>query len=99
VKPVSLPPIPKTDQLPPVLIIGNFFDPITPYVQSEDLAQRLTNSRLLTWEGIGHTIIFSTQDDCIINPIVNYLLYLELPPKNTTCPSEQDPFPEMAYRH
>ena len=52
-----------------------------------------------------HTAIFNTQDDCIINPIVDYFLYSKLPAKNTSCPWTEDPFKtedssvEMVYKH
>lgn len=86
--------ISKTAQFPAVLIVGNLHDPTTSYVDSEELAQRLKNSRLLTWKGVGHTAIYNTQSDCMINCELDYLLYLKLPAKDTSCPYTFNPFVE-----
>lgn len=90
--------LPKTTRFPAALIVGNLHDPTTSYSDSKEVAQRLTNSRLLTWQGVGHTAIYNTQSDCIINHELDYLRYLKLPAKGTSCPYTLNPFVETHTR-
>jgi len=67
----------------PVLIVGTTRDPATPYAGAEDLAGRITGSRLLTFESTEHTAY--TKSRCIDDAVDNYLLRGVLPPAGTRC--------------
>ena len=74
----------------PVLVIGNLYDPATPYAGARAAARMLPNSRLLTLNGWGHTSL--GRSACIDRYITGYLVNLTLPPAGTVCQSNQLPF-------
>ena len=61
------------DELAPVLVIGNTLDPATPYEGAVGLAAVLGGSRLLTFEGEGHTIAFQGLA-CVDDVVAAYLV-------------------------
>lgn len=71
---------------PPILVVGNTGDPITPIDGSQALAKALPGSVLLTSADSGHTA-FGHGDDCIDLAVTAYLLNLTLPAPNTVCPA------------
>jgi pimeloyl-ACP methyl ester carboxylesterase len=75
-------------EIPPVLVIGNTHDPATPYAWAVSLSGVLGGSRLLTFEGDGHTI-FGYGIPCIDDAVVAYLVGGDLPAAGTRC---QPPF-------
>lgn len=78
---------------PPVLVIGNTFDPATPYSSSKRMAEELANGRLLTVEGLGHTELLNPSQ-CAKDYIAAYLIDGKLPPENARCRQEGVPFPK-----
>ncbi len=71
----------------PVLVIGNLHDPATPYAGAVHLAGDLANSRLLSWDGEGHTS-YLNGSSCVDNYVNAYLIHSTLPPKNKVCPAK-----------
>jgi pimeloyl-ACP methyl ester carboxylesterase len=74
----------------PVLVVGNQFDPATPYHGAVTVAQLLPASRLLTVHGWGHTSLFLSA--CADEAITRYLVDLTLPPPGTVCQQDAVPF-------
>lgn len=70
---------------PPILVIGTLGDPATPYEWSEQMAEALQGSVLLTYEGDGHTA-FMRGGACIDDAVVAYLVDETLPTAGTSCP-------------
>jgi pimeloyl-ACP methyl ester carboxylesterase len=78
----------------PVLVVGNRFDPATPYHGAVTVDRLLPNSRLLTLAGWGHTSLFASA--CIDAHVSRYLLTSRVPPKGTVCQPDVVPFAEPA---
>jgi pimeloyl-ACP methyl ester carboxylesterase len=78
----------------PVLVVGNLFDPATPYHGAVTVDRLLPNSRLLTLAGWGHTSLFTSA--CIDASVSAYLLTSRVPPKGTVCQPDVVPFAEPA---
>lgn len=79
----------------PVLLVGNLGDPATAYTDAQRVAGLLPSSRLLTYEGGGHTAVGGLSS-CIDSAVIDYLLTVRLPAAGTSCPRELDPFaPEL----
>ena len=66
-----------------MLVVGNRFDPATPYQGAVTVARLLPRSRLLTLDGWGHTSLFASA--CIDGYVSTYLLTSRVPPKGTVC--------------
>ncbi len=81
----------------PVLVVGNSFDPATPYQGAQKVAELLPNSTLLTYTGWGHTA-FGSSNFCISSIIVAYLTTQQTPPDGTICQPEGTPFGPLAAR-
>jgi pimeloyl-ACP methyl ester carboxylesterase len=75
----------------PVLVIGNLFDPDTPYEGSVAMARELADARLLTVDGYGHTA-FLNPSTCANDYVSRYVVDGTLPPPGTVCPQDQQPF-------
>jgi pimeloyl-ACP methyl ester carboxylesterase len=76
----------------PVLIVGNYFDPATPYHGAVVASELLPNAALLTYGGWGHTAFFSAGNFCVDSHVTGYLLTGQLPEAGTVCPPEGSPF-------
>lgn len=74
---------PKADGIPPLLVISTTGDPATPYESGVNLAKAL-NSRLLTFEGVQHTVFLQGQK-CVDDAGVKYLIDQTLPADGTRC--------------
>ncbi|MFJ9748929.1 alpha/beta hydrolase [Streptomyces chartreusis] len=57
----------------PIVVVGTTRDPATPYRWAQALSRQLSSSRLLTYEGDGHTA-YGRGSDCIDDTINAYLL-------------------------
>jgi pimeloyl-ACP methyl ester carboxylesterase len=74
----------------PVVIVGNRFDPATPYRGAVTLARLLPRSRLLTLDGWGHTS--EGKSSCIDAYTARYLLTTRTPHPSTACQPDIVPF-------
>jgi pimeloyl-ACP methyl ester carboxylesterase len=74
-----------------VLVVGNRFDPATPYAGARALAGDLGNARLLTLDGWGHTASLQPSS-CAHEAMVAYLVNLTLPAEGTVCKPDLGPF-------
>lgn len=69
----------------PILVVGNEFDPATPYEQAVSLANQLDNAVLLTWaSGDGH-LAYNRGDACIDAAINQALVEGKAPAADLTC--------------
>ena len=78
----------------PVLVVGNLFDPATPYHGAVTVDRLLPRSRLLTLAGWGHTSLFVSS--CVDAYVSTYLLTSRVPPKGTVCEPDVVPFAQPA---
>jgi len=78
----------------PVLVVGNLFDPATPYHGAVTVDRLLPRSRLLTLAGWGHTSLAASA--CIDAHVSTYLLTTRVPPRGTVCEPDVVPFAEPA---
>jgi pimeloyl-ACP methyl ester carboxylesterase len=75
----------------PILVVGNRFDPGTPYDNAVAASRILPDSRLLTLDSPGHTSLFLSSS-CISNAVGSYLVAGTLPPVGTICKLDRGPF-------
>jgi pimeloyl-ACP methyl ester carboxylesterase len=73
-----------------VLVVGNSYDPATPYQGAVKLHRLLPKSRLITLEGWGHTSVFKSA--CVRREISGYLLQPYVPAPDATCQPDVVPF-------
>jgi pimeloyl-ACP methyl ester carboxylesterase len=76
----------------PVLVVGNHFDPATPYRGAVAASQLLPNSRLLSYAGWGHTAFVGAGNYCVDSHVTGYLLTGRVPAEGTVCQPEGSPF-------
>jgi pimeloyl-ACP methyl ester carboxylesterase len=74
----------------PVLVVGNKLDPATPYEGAVALDRVLSRARLLTVNYAGHTSL--GQSACVTRTVDAYLINGSLPPPDTVCQSDRQPF-------
>lgn len=75
----------------PVLVIGNTFDPATPFRGAATMARQLARARLLTLNGYGHTALLNPSS-CVNSYETSYFINLALPPEGTRCAQDDTPF-------
>ncbi len=75
----------------PVLVVGNTFDPATPYTSSQRMADELADGHLLTVDGFGHTELINPST-CAQDHIAAYYLDRTLPADGTRCEQDGAPF-------
>ena len=68
----------------PILIIGTTQDPATPYAGAVALSKYIKGSRLITFQGEGHTG-YGRGSACVDNAVDRYLITGVIPTKNLTC--------------
>ncbi|MTD16874.1 alpha/beta fold hydrolase [Nakamurella sp. YIM 132087] len=76
----------------PVLVVGNHFDPSTPYTGAVIASLLMPNSRLLTYTGWGHLAYLKAGNRCIDDKVTAYLVSDTLPRKGTVCRPTGSPF-------
>jgi pimeloyl-ACP methyl ester carboxylesterase len=76
----------------PVLVVGNYFDPATPYQGAVAASKLLPNSRLLTYAGWGHAASFIAGNYCVDSHVTRYLVTGQVPAEGTVCQPEGSPF-------
>jgi pimeloyl-ACP methyl ester carboxylesterase len=70
---------------PTPLVIGNVYDPNTPYVVAPKLAAA-TGGSLVTYVGYGHTwLLNGSKNDCMQKIVTSYFVDLTLPAKHAMC--------------
>jgi hypothetical protein len=74
----------------PVLVVGNQFDPATPYSGAVAVSQLLPGAALLTLHAWGHTSLFLSA--CADNVITRYLVDVKTPAPGTVCQQDHVPF-------
>ncbi|MCW2701803.1 MAG: hypothetical protein JWQ45_3338 [Blastococcus sp.] len=79
-----------------VLVVGNYFDPATPYQGAVTASRLLPNSRLLSYAGWGHTAFFSAGSFCVDNYVTRYLVSNRVPPAGTVCQPDGSPFEPLS---
>jgi hypothetical protein len=80
----------------PVLVVGNFFDPATPYRGAVAASRLLPNSRLLSYAGWGHTAYVGAGNPCVDTHVTRYLLTGRVPAAGTVCRPQGSPFASAA---
>jgi pimeloyl-ACP methyl ester carboxylesterase len=75
----------------PILVIGNTYDPSTPYEGAVAMTKELANARLLTVDGYGHTTLLNPSD-CANQYEADYLINATLPAPGTVCRQNKSPF-------
>ncbi len=75
----------------PVLVIGNTFDPATPYRGAVAMSRQLARARLLTMDGYGHTALLNPSS-CVNRYESRYFIKGTLPPSGTRCQQDRVPF-------
>ena len=81
----------------PVLVVGNRYDPATPYRNAVLVHDLLPNSTLLTVDGVGHGALGTSS--CATSLVSQYLLTGATPPAGTVCTQDRgafDPVPASA---
>lgn len=78
-----------------VLVVGNKYDPATPYSGAVAAASILPNSRLLSSDNWGHAAYFYSE--CAQRYIDSYLVDQSLPPAGTWC-TDGHQNPNRAHR-
>jgi pimeloyl-ACP methyl ester carboxylesterase len=74
-----------------VLVVGNTYDPSTPYQDSVKMANELARARLLTVDGFGHTALLNPSR-CVMGFESDYFVHGALPPTGTMCHQDRRPF-------
>ena len=74
----------------PVLVVGNEFDPATPYQGAVTVSHLLGKAGLLTLHAWGHTSLFLSS--CADSVASTYLLHIALPAPGTVCEQDHIPF-------
>jgi pimeloyl-ACP methyl ester carboxylesterase len=78
----------------PILLVGNRFDPITPYEGALQTHSLLPNSTLVTLEGWGHTSLFLSS--CVDQAVSSYLLTPRVASPEASCQQDVAPFTDTS---
>lgn len=70
--------------LPPLLFVGQRYDPATPYRNAQMMANWF-KSPLITRERDGHTLVLKGADHCVDESVVDYLLAPKKPRHDKVC--------------
>jgi pimeloyl-ACP methyl ester carboxylesterase len=68
----------------PPLVVGTTGDPATPYHWAVELADQLSNARLITFDGEGHTA-YNKGVTCVDDAVDAYLVQGVIPPRELLC--------------
>jgi hypothetical protein len=75
----------------PILVVGNIYDPATPYQGAVAMASDLARARLLTVQGYGHTALLNPSS-CVNAYESRYFVDGKLPPAGAVCQQNRRPF-------
>jgi pimeloyl-ACP methyl ester carboxylesterase len=71
---------------PPILVIANSGDPLTPPTNARHLAAIFPKASVLMWDGSGHIWLQNAPNDaCMSQKVTSYLLGGGVPPASTVC--------------
>ncbi len=73
----------------PVLVVGNYWDPSTPYSNAVAVSKTLPNSRLISSDNFGHTALGTST--CVDQSVATFLLSGKLP-ASRRCSTDIKPF-------
>jgi pimeloyl-ACP methyl ester carboxylesterase len=76
----------------PVLVVGNYYDPSTPYETAVTASKLLKNARLLSYAGWGHKAYLTVGNACVDDAVTSYLVRNVLPSRGTVCQPQGTPF-------
>ena len=85
VRPANPPKRQHITGVPATLVVGNTYDPSTPYAWAQGLARQINGSRLLTYDGDGHTALYNST--CARRQEADYLITARVPPAGLICRS------------
>ncbi|KAL3470778.1 TAP-like protein-domain-containing protein [Aspergillus californicus] len=75
----------------PILFVTTDVDPVAPERGAYKMSSAFPGSVVLTQDSVGHTA-FASASTCLVQWIQAYLLQGQLPPVNSTCLSDVEPF-------
>jgi pimeloyl-ACP methyl ester carboxylesterase len=75
----------------PLLVVGNLYDPATPYSEAQVVADTVPGARLLTVNGYGHTSL-AAPSACATAVFDAYTISGRLPARGTVCGQDLAPF-------
>ena len=70
---------------PPILLMNSLHDPVTSYEEATNVASKIKDSVLLTYDGWGHVVY--DRNECTLTATNAYLLTGTLPAPGTHCPA------------
>lgn len=79
-------PVNFTNSQTPMLIMGSTHDALTQYSWATELSHNFLNSRVVTYDGTQHTPFLSTGSTCVDTLGVDYLVRLNRPNTDVSCP-------------
>jgi pimeloyl-ACP methyl ester carboxylesterase len=79
----------EIDGAPPLVFIGNLYDPATVYSWTVAAAEQ-AGANLITYEGYGHTI-YGWYSDCVNEAVDGYFIGLDVPDDGLRCPGLESP--------
>ncbi|MBB4677621.1 alpha/beta hydrolase [Crossiella cryophila] len=74
----------------PIVVIGNYYDPATPYAFSQRMAKQLGSARLVSVDSFGHAILGRSK--CADDITTAYLSELKAPADGIICQPNAQPF-------
>ena len=83
-KPVRTPAPIHAKGAAPIMLIGTTGDPATPYAWAQNVRKAIPNSRLITFEGNGHTA-YGRSGPCVADAVDRYLVDGAMPKDDLTC--------------
>ncbi|KAJ5602259.1 hypothetical protein N7510_011793 [Penicillium lagena] len=82
----------------PILLIGNTWDPVTPFESAQNLSDALEGSVLLQHNGYGHSSV-AQPSLCTGMVVREYFLHGTLPPKGKVCQPSIPPFSRNDWKN
>jgi hypothetical protein len=73
-------------------VIGEQFDPATPYENAVTVSNLLPNAALLTVHAWGHSLLASSESQCVNEVAAQYFIDLVVPAAGTVCALDFVPF-------
>lgn len=77
----------------PVLIISGDFDPVTPVSLAKEIAEKLSNSKMIVIPAMSHLFDGLSHEECFDNIVVGFLQYMDPQKVNSECVTGMKPPP------